>query len=79
MISCKAVTDIVASDGLVDASRWKKIEVWLHLAMCRHCARFAQQLATIRTIARGFMAQSASEPVRADLEQRVLDRIKREA
>ena len=77
MISCRAVAKIVASDALAAASRWSRFEIWLHLAICRHCQRFAQQLAGIRKVVRGFMAESASEPVPADLEERVLERVRR--
>jgi len=79
VISCRGVVNILGSDELAMASRWKRTEVWLHLAMCKHCTRFAQQLASIRKIARGFMAESEFWPVPATLEERVLDKLTGEA
>ena len=79
MISCRGVVNILASDELAMTSRWKRTEVWLHLAMCKHCTRFAQQLARIQKIAQGFMVESEVWPVPADLEERVLDRLTGEA
>jgi len=78
VISCRAVANILAADQLAGASGWKRVEVWLHLAMCRHCTRFAQQLASIRRIARGLVRESQYGPVPIDLEERVLDRLTRE-
>jgi len=75
VISCRAVANILASDELAAAGRWKRIEVWLHLAICKHCTRFAQQLAQIRKIARGFMVEFESRPMPADFEERMLDRL----
>lgn len=76
MISCRAVAKILASDELAAASRWRRIEVSLHLAMCRHCTRFAQQLARIRRIAHEYMFESGTVP--PDFEERVLARLRGE-
>jgi len=75
MISCRDVVNILASDELAMTSRWKRTEVWLHLAMCKHCTRFAQQLASIRKVAQSFVVESGLWPVRADFEERVLGRL----
>ena len=44
MLRCKQVTTMVANDDLADAGLWVRLQVRLHLWMCRHCAGYAAQM-----------------------------------
>src|ERR1035441_4573267 len=46
MISCKNVAKLLMSDELQAQTWWKRMEVRLHLAMCKFCSRLARQTGT---------------------------------
>lgn len=52
MISCKNVSKLLMEDRLGSQSRWTRMQVRLHLAMCDLCSRLARQLEQIRSAAR---------------------------
>jgi len=52
MLRCKEVADLVASDAWRESPVTRRLAVWLHLAMCRHCRRYARQLRGIGAAAR---------------------------
>lgn len=72
MISCKNVATLLMSDQLQAQSRWKRMEVRLHLAMCRLCSRLARQLEQMRSAARRTGDQDAADP---GLEERLIRRL----
>ncbi len=72
MMSCQQVTRTIASDHL-DSAGWRlRLGVRLHLAMCRHCRRYAAQLAAIGDAARRLLRQDPVPP--QELEQAILER-----
>lgn len=78
MLSCKDIVKIVSSE---ENSSWsKKIEVKMHLLMCRHCAKYAKQIDMIK---KGFKkALSKSDIKNVDqkineIENQVLEKIKK--
>ena len=48
MMRCKSVAELITSDQLKDASLRVRLQVKLHLWMCRNCARLARQLEQLR-------------------------------
>jgi hypothetical protein len=72
MISCKNVAKVLMSDQLQAQSWWKRIEVRLHLAMCRFCSRLARQMEQLRSAARGVNQQEGAAP---DFEDRLIGRL----
>jgi len=52
MISCKNVAKLLMSDQLQAQSWWKRLEVRVHLAMCRFCSRLARQIEQLRSATR---------------------------
>ncbi|TVR02319.1 MAG: zf-HC2 domain-containing protein [Deltaproteobacteria bacterium] len=52
MLKCREVYEIASDyiDG--DLGRWARIQMRLHLAMCRHCSRLVRQLEYGRRIVR---------------------------
>jgi hypothetical protein len=74
MIPCKEVAKLLSSDQVASLRWWKRVELRLHLAMCKHCSRFARQLQQLRAAAR--RAQDALEPD-SHLEERIMAHLSR--
>lgn len=72
MISCKTVATLLTSDQLDAQGWWKRMEVRLHLAMCRLCSRLARQLDQMRAAAR---RTSAEDEADQGLEDRLIRRL----
>ena len=52
MISCRNVAKLLMSDQLQAQSWWKRLEVRVHLAMCKFCFRLARQIEQLRSATR---------------------------
>jgi len=72
MISCKNVATLLMSDQLQSQSWWKRMEVRLHLAMCRFCSRLARQIEQLRSATRRTTEQEEAD---AGLEDRLIRRL----
>jgi len=72
MISCRNVARLLMSDELSTQSRWKRMEIRLHLAMCVLCSRLARQLALLRSGVRQMSEQDEADP---GLEDRLIRRL----
>ncbi len=68
MQSCQEVAYLVASDGLERAAWHTRLLTRLHLLFCRHCRRYARQVATIGRIGREALS---ADPVDAKTVQRL--------
>ncbi len=72
MMSCRQVARRIASGQLADAGRGTRLAVRLHLLMCRHCRRYAAQLAAIGAAARNLLGETPI-PSR-ELEEAIVQR-----
>jgi len=72
MISCKNVAKLLMSDQLQAQSRWRRMEVRLHLAMCRFCSRLARQIEQLRSATRRVSEQEEAD---SSLEDRLIRRL----
>ncbi len=72
MISCKHVAALLMSDKLQAQTWWRRMEVRLHLAMCRLCSRLARQVEQMRSAARRASDQDEADP---GLEERLIRRL----
>jgi len=72
MISCKNVAKLLMSDQLQAQSRWKRLEVRVHLAMCRFCSRLARQIEQLRSATR---RTSEQEEADSGFEDRLIHRL----
>jgi predicted anti-sigma-YlaC factor YlaD len=72
MLTCRDIADL-ASDHLEgQLSLAQRIPVRIHLAMCRHCRRYLEQVGhTIR-----FLRQLPGVPASADAREALLDRFR---
>lgn len=78
MLSCKEVVKTVSSE---ERTTWRrKLEVRLHLMMCRHCGKYAKQLEILRlSFSKLFSAKSQNvdgKKVR-EIEDRVIDKVRK--
>ena len=55
MLSCKDVTQLISESMDTSLPIGKRIGVWLHLLMCKFCARYERQLLLIRETVRGLV------------------------
>jgi hypothetical protein len=72
MISCKNVATLLMSDQLQSQSWWRRMEVRLHLAMCRFCSRLARQIEQLRSATRHTTEQEEAD---AGFEERLIRRL----
>lgn len=57
MLSCKEVTRL-ASDSLDLRLPWsRRLQMSMHLAMCKYCSRYLRQIRRLRLIARRYPQQ----------------------
>lgn len=62
MMNCKDVSTLIARGELTKAPLMRRLAVRLHLAFCRRCRAFQQQLDAISRAARSATASLADEP-----------------
>jgi hypothetical protein len=72
MISCKNVAKLLMSDELQAQTWWKRVEVRLHLAMCKFCSRLARQVEQLRS---GVRKMSEQDEADSNLEERLIRRL----
>ncbi len=75
MIRCKEVATLLSTDQLAFQPVWRRVAVRVHLMMCRHCRRFARQMALLTKAAASLGATFDAE-VGADFSQRVQERLR---
>ncbi len=78
MLNCKDVTRKIASDEFREAGWRERLEVWLHLLLCRLCRRYAAQLRVIGAATRELCGPLAQDPSTLErLERQILERSRR--
>jgi len=76
MMKCKDVSHLIASGEVDEVGFLKRMELRLHLLMCRHCQGYAQQIRSLGDGARRLVG--AKEPTAAELqhlENEICDKI----
>jgi hypothetical protein len=80
MLSCKEVSHLVSESLDRKLPLWQRVQVRLHLFMCRFCSRFRQQVLFLREAARNYLlAVEETEPTAAatTLSPEARERMKR--
>ena len=72
MIRCQEVATLISTDALPALGVWRRLSVRLHLMMCRHCRRFASQVALL-----GRMAREIAHGYDVELSPEFVDRVTR--
>ncbi len=74
MLRCREITTLVANGELDEAGPWLKMKIRMHLALCRHCGRYARQIQVIGAGARQrFQGSPPPEEKLEQLQRRILD------
>ena len=78
MLRCREVSKLVSESMERELPLRQRLQVWMHLAMCRLCAGFARQLRFLRRAARENPERLATDPAEPDpaLSQESRERIK---
>jgi hypothetical protein len=56
MLKCRELSQLVATDELASGGWLRRLEVRMHLMMCRHCSGYAEQLKKLGIAARSLWA-----------------------
>lgn len=78
MIRCRNVAELLTSDRLRDAGFGTRLQVRMHLWMCRHCARLTRQMKAMGEAASKLAAVMGHEKITSggeDLESRLLRKL----
>lgn len=68
MLNCKQFTDLASDHIDHQHTGWKRVEVRLHLIICRHCRRFSRHLDRSRQTGASIAQQLwRSDPVTTDM------------
>ena len=62
MMTCKEVSTLVSMGEVASAPMAKRMAVWMHLAMCRHCRAFRRQMRLIGRASRLVSEAFGREP-----------------
>jgi len=74
MLSCRDTSTLVATGRLQELPAVRRLAVWLHLAMCRHCRAFWRQVRGLDRDAEAALSNLERE-MPADLTERLSARI----
>ncbi len=77
MLSCKEVSYLVSESLDRKLPLWQRIQVRLHLLMCRFCSRFRKQVLFLRDTARHYLMAVEETETGPGLSPEARDRIKR--
>jgi len=73
MLKCNEVSQLIASGEAENLSWMKRMELRLHLMMCQHCRRYADQLKTLGSLARKAFESSAEDvAILTRLEEKIV-------
>jgi hypothetical protein len=77
MLACREVSRLVSSEDIGHVGLLRRLELRLHLMMCRHCRNYVRQVGLIGSVARRIWG-SEGEGVEnmAELERRVLKAVR---
>lgn len=78
MIRCKQVARLLTSDQLTGQIWMKRVEVKLHLWMCKYCSRLAKQIHQLRVAVQrvfGKPMEALGSQAGENLEKRVLSKL----
>jgi len=68
MISCKKAAELTCQSLDRPLSRWERMKLWFHMAMCKRCAAFRGQCDQLEAL---FAKRFSSEIDRQELQREV--------
>ena len=78
MLRCREISELVSQSMEHDLPWHQRMQIWMHLAMCRLCAGFARQLRLLRRAAHDHAERLSADPSEAPpvLSQDARERIR---
>jgi hypothetical protein len=76
MFNCKAVSQMVSESMDRVLPVHHRVLIWMHLMMCKYCARFKRQLLLIREICQSEVMTPGESDTTLVLPKEACDRIK---
>ena len=77
MLKCKQVSTLVSSGDIDNAGFMKKVEVRMHLLMCKHCARYFEQMKSVGKGAKDLAHDQEAEPEQIErMEKNIIDGVR---
>jgi anti-sigma factor RsiW len=52
MLRCSEIVRLTSTDEYLTAGILKRLQIWLHLAMCEHCSKYVKQLRALAAAVR---------------------------
>ena len=78
MLKCREVTRLVASDEVLELGFLKRMQLRMHLLMCRHCSGYAAQIRHLGEGAREAAGRETCPPQRLEeIEREIIDHTQR--
>ena len=68
MLHCREISKLVSDSMDRQLPLRQRLQVWMHLAMCRLCAGFARQMRVLRLAANRSSERLAEEEAAADVK-----------
>lgn len=76
MLKCQDASHLIASGEAEDLGFFKRLELRLHLLMCRHCNNYSRQIQALGTGARRLIrTQEPTQDELQHLENEICDKI----
>lgn len=72
MLRCREIAEVVADAKSLPW--WRKPELWMHLAICKGCRLFANQMTIIRTTAKKISKKNIDLDAEKKLESKIIER-----
>jgi len=77
MLKCKQVSTLISSGYIDNAGFMKKMEMRMHLLMCKHCARYFDQMKSVGKGARDLAHNQEADAEQIErMEKTILDEVR---
>jgi hypothetical protein len=76
MLRCQEISKLVSESMEHELPLRQRLQVWMHLAMCRMCVGFARQLRFLRRAARENAERLVADPAAPALSKEARERMK---
>ena len=73
MLRCKHVADALAASHYQDLSKWQRIGLRLHMALCFVCCKYHKQVMLMQDCARGMCEHEAGDSAPPPTDQCLSD------
>ena len=77
MLKCREVSKLVATDSVGELGFMRRLELRMHVLMCRHCHRYLQQIRILGRGARELADRDKPSPERLqEIEEEIIEQVR---